>query len=58
VREDFEMQICGTDGATPEWLVAWVAGSARRRHEERKAAARLLRDIGVSHAEVERVARG
>jgi uncharacterized protein YjiS (DUF1127 family) len=63
--EDLEMQIRERNGATPGWLVAWVLGSARRRHELRKAAAglmamddHLLRDIGVTRADAVRIARG
>jgi uncharacterized protein YjiS (DUF1127 family) len=47
----------------PGWLVAWVQKS-NRRHAERKAAegllamgGRLLRDIGMSEADVDRLAR-
>jgi uncharacterized protein YjiS (DUF1127 family) len=47
----------------PGWLVAWVEKTGRR-HAERKAAAgllamgdRLLRDIGVTRADAERIVR-
>ena len=44
----------------PAWLANWVFESARRRHDERRAAAgllsmgdRLLRDIGMTRADAE-----
>ena len=50
-------------GGAPGWLVSWVLQSARRRHEERRAAAgllamgdRLLRDAGMSRLDAERIA--
>jgi uncharacterized protein YjiS (DUF1127 family) len=51
-------------GSAPGWLVAWAVNSARRHHEDRKAAAgllamgdRLLRDVGMSRADAERLVR-
>lgn len=50
--------------SAPGWLVAWALNSAQRRHEDRKAAAgllamgeRLLRDVGMSRADAERLIR-
>jgi uncharacterized protein YjiS (DUF1127 family) len=64
VREMERPHAALDQGSAPGWLVAWALNSARRRHEDRKAAAgllamgeRLLRDVGISRADAERLGR-
>jgi uncharacterized protein YjiS (DUF1127 family) len=59
-----ERQGAWDERSAPGWLVNWVLNSARRHHEDRKAAAgllamgdRLLRDVGMSRADAERLVR-